>query len=113
GCYERQIYRRAGWVDDDPLELLGHLGQLLDQAGEAADVGLANQGETVGAWDADSGEPVYNAIVWQGARTLPLTEQLKKEGAAKLVTARTGLPLDPYFSASKLRWITDNVPRAN
>ena len=112
GFDHRQIYPQQGWVEHDPLELLGHLRQLLDQAGDAVAFGLANQGETVVAWDADSGEPVYNAIVWQDARTLPLTEQLKKEGAAKLVTARTGLPLDPYFSASKLRWIVDNVPQA-
>ena len=112
GFDHRQIYPQPGWVEHDPLELLGHLRQLLDQAGDAVAFGLANQGETVIAWDADSGEPVHNAIVWQDARTLPLTEQLKKEGAAKLVTARTGLPLDPYFSASKLRWIIDNVPRA-
>ena len=112
GFDHRQIYPQAGWVEHDPLELLGHVRKLLEQAGDAIAFGLANQGETVIAWDADSGEPGCNAIVWQDARTLPLTEQLKKEGAAKLVTARTGLPLDPYFSASKLRWIIDNVPRA-
>jgi glycerol kinase len=112
GFDHRQIYPQPGWVEHDPLELLDHVRRLLEQAGDAVAVGLANQGETVIAWDADSGEPVGNAIVWQDARTLPLTEQLKKEGAAKLVTARTGLPLDPYFSASKLRWIIDNMPRA-
>src|SRR5215510_149166 len=112
GFDHRQIYPQAGWVEHDPLELLDHVCKLLEQAGDAVAFGLANQGETVIAWDADSGEPIHNAIVWQDARTLPLTEQLKKEGAAKLVTARTGLPLDPYFSASKLRWIIDNMPRA-
>ena len=112
GFDHRQIYPQQGWVEHDPLELLGHVRKLLELAGDAAALGLANQGETVIAWDAESGEPVCNAIVWQDARTLPLTAQLKKEGAAKLVTGRTGLPLDPYFSASKLRWIIDNAPRA-
>ncbi len=112
GFDHRQIYPQQGWVEHDPLELLDHVRRLLEQAGDAVAFGLANQGETVIAWDADGGEPVCNAIVWQDARTLPLTEQLKKEGAAKLVTTRAGLPLDPYFSASKLRWIIDNVPRA-
>ncbi len=112
GFDHRQIYPQQGWVEHDPLELLDHVRKLLEQAGDAAACGLANQGETVIAWDADSGEPVCNAIVWQDARTLPMTEQLKKEGAAKLITTRTGLPLDPYFSASKLRWIIDNMPRA-
>jgi glycerol kinase len=112
GFDHRQIYPQAGWVEHDPLELLDHVRKLLGHAGDAVAVGLANQGETVIAWDADSGEPVCNAIVWQDARTLPLTEQLKKEGAAKLITARTGLPIDPYFSASKLRWIVENVPHA-
>jgi len=112
GFDHRQIYPQQGWVEHDPRELLDHVQKLLELAGDAAALGLANQGETVIAWDADSGEPVCNAIVWQDARTLPLTEQLKKEGAAKLVTGRTGLPLDPYFSASKLRWIIDNVAPA-
>jgi glycerol kinase len=112
GFDHRQIFPQPGWVEHDPRELLDHIRRLLEQAGEAVALGLANQGETVIAWDADSGEPVCNALVWQDARTLPMTERLKAAGAEKLVTARTGLPLDPYFSASKLRWIIDHVPRA-
>ncbi len=64
------------------------------------------------AWDGESGEPLGNAIVWQDARSLPLTEKLKAEGAETLTIERAGLPLDPYFSASKLRWIIDELPEA-
>jgi len=112
GLQHRQILPQPGWVEHDANELLDHVRQLAAHAGDAAALGLDNQGETVVAWDADSGEPVYNAIVWQDARTLDVTERLKAEGAESLTVARAGLPLDPYFSASKLRWIIDQVPRA-
>jgi glycerol kinase len=112
GFDHRQIYPQAGWVEHDPLELLDHVRKLLALAGDAVGCGIDNQGETVVAWDADSGEPVCNAIVWQDARTLAVTDALKESGAAAVITARTGLPVDPYFSASKLRWIIDHVPRA-
>ncbi len=108
----RQILPQPGWVEHDANELLGHVQQLAAQAGDAVALGLDNQGETVVAWDADSGEPVYNAIVWQDARTLDVTEKLKADGAEALTITRAGLTLDPYFSASKLRWIIDHVPRA-
>jgi glycerol kinase len=108
----RQILPQAGWVEHDANELLDHVRQLAAQGGDAAALGLDNQGETVVAWDADNGEPVYNAIVWQDARTLDVTEKLKADGAEALTLARAGLTLDPYFSASKLRWIIDHVPRA-
>lgn len=113
GCDHRQIHPQAGWVEHDPVELLANVRHLAELAGDAVALGLDNQGETVVAWDADSGEPVCNAIVWQDARTLPMTERLKAEGAEASVVACTGLPLDPYFSASKLRWIIDHVPRAS
>jgi glycerol kinase len=112
GFDHRQIYSQAGWVEHDPLEVLDHVRKLLALAGDAVGCGIDNQGETVIAWDADSGEPVCNAIVWQDSRTLAVTDELKKSGAAAVITARTGLPVDPYFSASKLRWIIDHVPRA-
>ena len=108
----RQILPQAGWVEHDANELLDHVRQLAARAGDAVAVGLDNQGETVVAWDADSGEPVYNAIVWQDARTLDVTEKLKADGAETMTLNRAGLTLDPYFSASKLRWIIDHVPRA-
>jgi glycerol kinase len=112
GLEHRQIFPKQGWVEHDALELLDHVSQLIALAGEAAAIGIDNQGETVIAWDADSGEPVYNAIVWQDARTLDVTERLKADGAEQTVVALSGLPLDPYFSASKLRWLIDHVPRA-
>jgi len=112
GFDHRQIYPQAGWVEHDPLELLDHVRKLLALAGDAVACGIDNQGETVIAWDADSGEPVCNAIVWQDSRTLAVTDALKESGAAAMITDRTGLPVDPYFSASKLRWIIDHVPRA-
>lgn len=112
GFEHRQFYPQPGWVEHDARELLAHLGQLIARAGDAAALGIDNQGETVVAWDAESGEPLGNAIVWQDARTLPMTEKLKAEGAEELTIARAGLPLDPYFSASKLRWILEELPEA-
>ena len=108
----RQIYPQPGWVEHDPNELFSNVEQCLERAGAAAGAGLANQGETVIAWDADSGKPVCNAIVWQDHRTQAFTARLKSEGAESITLARAGLPLDPYFSASKLRWILDHVPEA-
>ncbi len=108
----RQIYPQPGWVEHDPRELLASVERCLDSAGGVAGAGLDNQGETVIAWDADSGEPVHNAIVWQDNRTQDVTDRLKAEGAEQITLERAGLPLDPYFSASKLRWILDHVPGA-
>ena len=101
GFEHRQIYPQPGWVEHDARELLDHLRQLVERGGDAAALGIDNQGETVVAWDGDSGEPLGNAIVWQDARTLPLIEKLKAEGAETLTIERAGLPLDPYFSASE------------
>ncbi len=113
GSFEhRQIYPQAGWVEHDANELLDHLRRLIALAGDAEALGIDNQGETVIAWDADSGEPIHNAIVWQDSRTQDEIERLKADGAEALTTARAGLPLDPYFSAGKLRWIIDHVPAA-
>ncbi len=108
----RQIYPRPGWVEHDAEELLTNIGQCLDYATGAQGIGLANQGETVVAWDADSGRPVCNAIVWQDNRTRSMIDGLKADGAEALTRARAGLPLDPYFAASKLRWMLDNIPEA-
>jgi glycerol kinase len=112
GFEHRQIYPRPGWVEHDARELLDHLRRLIERAGDAVALGIDNQGETVVAWDGDSGEPLGNAIVWQDARTLAMTEKLKAEGAETLTIERAGLPLDPYFSASKLRWMLDEWPEA-
>jgi glycerol kinase len=112
GFEHRQIFPQAGWVEHDASELLGHVRQLAQRAGDAAALGIDNQGETVVAWDAESGEPIYNAIVWQDARSQDMIERLKADGAEALTAEHAGLPLDPYFSASKLRWILDHVPGA-
>jgi glycerol kinase len=112
GFEHRQIFPQPGWVEHDPLELLDHLKRLAARAGDGFALGIDNQGETVAAWDGESGEPIYNAIVWQDARSQDMIERLKAEGAEALTVERAGLPLDPYFSASKLRWILDNVPAA-
>lgn len=108
----RQFYPQAGWVEHDPLELLSHVSQCLERGIGAEGAGVANQGETVVAWNADTGEPLYNAIVWQDTRTAPVIERLRAEGAEALTLAKAGLPLDSYYAASKLRWFIDHVPEA-
>jgi glycerol kinase len=104
----RQIYPRPGWVEHDPREILEAVQALIDAAGPVDIVGVANQGETVVAWDAKTKRPLHNAIVWQDMRTLNQVEALRATGAEAVVRERAGLPLDPYFSASKLRWLMEN-----
>ncbi|PTE20960.1 glycerol kinase [Cereibacter changlensis JA139] len=111
----RQHYPRPGWVEHDAEELLANLGTCLASAATTEGVravGLANQGESCLGWDARTGEPVGPVIVWQDDRTRDATDRLKAGGAEALVTARAGLPLDPYFSAAKLGWILREIPRA-
>ena len=116
----RQIYPRPGWVEHDPLEIWSSqnataaeaLSKANLDASEIAAVGVTNQRETTIVWDRESGRPVYNAIVWQDRRTADFCARLKREGAEALVAERTGLRLDPYFSATKIRWILDNVAGA-
>lgn len=112
GFQHRQIYPRPGWVEHDPAELLRHVTDAIAAAGPVDAIGIGNQGETVVAWDAATGRPIYNAIVWQDDRTNAFTAQLKAEGAEEMTLSVAGLPLDPYFSASKLRWVIDHVPEA-
>lgn len=107
-----QSYPQPGWVEHDPEELIRHVTEAIAAAGRVDAIGIDNQGETVIAWDARSGRPIHAAIVWQDDRTKDVTERLKAEGAEELTLARAGLPLDPYFSASKLRWFIDNAPEA-
>ena len=115
-----QIYPQPGWVEHDPAAiwasqsatLSGALAQAnLDPRAIAA-IGVTNQRETTLVWDRETGVPVYNAIVWQDRRTADFCAQLKREGVEPLVTERTGLRLDPYFSATKVRWILDHVAGA-
>lgn len=110
----RQHHPRPGWVEHDPWELLAGLRACLEVAAshEVVGVGLDNQGESCLGWDMRTGEPVGPVIVWQDDRTLPDTERLKATGAEELTLARAGLPLDPYFSASKLAWILRHTPGA-
>lgn len=112
-----QIYPQPGWVEQRPTDILritgeaiaGCLGALPAGATVSA-VGLANQGETVVVWDRRTGEPVYNAIVWQDRRTADECAALTRAGAGERVHQLTGLYLDPYFSATKIRWILDHIP---
>lgn len=97
-------------VEQDPLEILRNCQTLLDHAGPADALGLANQGESCLAWDARTGEPLSAIVVWQDRRSLADLAQLAAQGLAKEVEARAGLPLDPYFSAAKLGWLLRNIP---
>ncbi|NHB77732.1 FGGY family carbohydrate kinase [Rhodobacter calidifons] len=106
-----QTYPAPGHVEQDGEELLANVRRCLDAAG-ADVVGLANQGESCLAWDARDGRPVSPVISWQDDRTADVTAGLERDGAGPLVMARAGLPLDPYFSASKLGWILRHVPAA-
>lgn len=108
----KQIYLRPGWVEHDPEELLANIRTCLDASQDADVLGLDNQGESCLAWDAQTGEPVSPVIVWQDTRTTEETEKLRSAGAEALTLERAGLPLDPYFSASKLGWIFRELPDA-
>lgn len=115
-----QHYPKPGWVEHDPLEVWssqsGTVAEALSRANLSTDaiaaVGITNQRETTLVWDRETGRPVYNCIVWQDRRTSDYCRKLKADGCEPLVTERTGLRLDPYFSGTKLRWILENVPGA-
>lgn len=108
----RQIYPAPGHVEHDPEELLASIRACLAAAPAVDCVGLDNQGESCLAWDAQTGEAISPVIVWQDDRTAGLCADLRRDGIEPLVRSKTGLPLDPYFSASKLGWIMANVPAA-
>jgi len=116
----RQRYPRAGWVEHDPSEISSTQILVARQALETArlsradlaGVGIANQRETTILWDRSTGEPIYNAIVWQDRRTADFCDALKRDGMESLFRERTGLVIDPYFAGTKIRWILDNVPDA-
>ncbi len=103
-----QIYPQAGWVEHNPLELINNIQQCIEAAGPVDAIGIDNQGESCLAWDAKTGEPLSPVIVWQDNRTADKIEQMRAEGLEQLTLARAGLPLDPYFSASKLSWLLQN-----
>ncbi len=114
----RQIFPQPGWVEHDPAEILQNCITLAGEAVQKAGVlftavkglGITNQRETVVVWERASGQPVANAIVWQCRRTAALCEELKQKGLEPLVRQKTGLPIDAYFSATKIRWLLDNIP---
>ena len=111
----RQIYPEDGWVEHDPEEIWqASVAVLREAAGDdlPAAIGIANQRETALLWDRESGACLHNAIVWQDRRTAPECDRLRAEGAEALVAERSGLVIDPYFSATKLAWLLDELPGA-
>jgi glycerol kinase len=115
-----QIFPRAGWVEHDPSEIWRNTGEVIGQAlGKAnltrhdiAAVGITNQRETAVVWDRTTGEPVYNAIVWQDTRTQAIVDRLASAGGVERFKQKVGLPLATYFSGTKIVWILENVPGA-
>ena len=120
-CFDQQehdqIYPKPGWVEHDPMQIWAHTRQVIQGAfakgkiapRDIAAVGVTNQRETTVVWDRRTGQPVYNAIVWQDTRTAEICAELEKEGGQDRLRAQTGLPLATYFSGPKIKWILDNV----
>ena len=115
-----QYYPQSGWVEHNPMEIYssqyGVMMEAITASGiDVADIttiGITNQRETTVVWDKTTGKPVYNAIVWQCRRTAALCDELRQRGLADYIRKTTGLVLDAYFSATKIKWILDNVPGA-
>lgn len=116
----QQLYPQPGWVEHDPIEIwstqAGVAAEAVTRAGlngsAIAGIGITNQRETTVVWDRETGRPVYNAIVWQDRRTADYCDTLRERGLSEMVREKTGLPIDSYFSATKIRWILDNVSGA-
>lgn len=116
----RQIYPQSGWVEHSPQDIMGStvavIGEALVRAGLSAQdisaIGITNQRETTLVWDKKTGKPVYNAIVWQCRRTADFCDTLRREGFSEKIYNKTGLVPDAYFSATKIKWILDNVDGA-
>ena len=115
-----QYFPKPGWVEHDANEIwttqlgvaLSAMNQIGASASDIAAIGITNQRETTIVWDRETGEPVYHAIVWQCRRTSAYCDELKARGLTETFRAKTGLVIDAYFSATKLKWILDNVPGA-
>src|ERR1700737_3488961 len=115
-----QIYPRPGWVRHRPQEIwstqAGVAAEAVTHAGlngtSIAAIGITNQRETTIVWDRETGQPVYNAIVWQDRRTADLCRKLVSDGAEPMIREKTGLLIDSYFSATKIAWILDHVSGA-
>jgi glycerol kinase len=114
----RQIYPQPGWVEHDPIEIWQRTQEVIREilvAGninptEIAAIGVTNQRETTVVWDRNTGEPFYNAIVWQDTRTKSICDELAKDGGQDRFRAKVGLPLTTYFSGTKILWMLDNIP---
>lgn len=115
-----QIYPKAGWVEHDPMEIWSSqisvateaMAKLGIQAREIASIGITNQRETTIVWNKNTGQPIYNAIVWQCRRTADMVEEIKSKGLEPYIREKTGLVPDAYFSATKIKWLLDKVPGA-
>ena len=115
-----QIFPRSGWVEHDPHQIWASQASVVAEAistigingHDIAGIGITNQRETTIVWDKETEEPVYNAIVWQDRRTADYCDHLREEGKVDFIRDKTGLILDAYFSATKVKWILDNVPGA-
>ena len=115
-----QIFPKPGWVEHNPMEIWSSQAAVIAEAITSIDIngldiagiGITNQRETTIVWDAETGEPVYNAIVWQDRRTSEYCDSLKEAGLTDTIRSKTGLIIDAYFSATKIRWILENVPGA-
>lgn len=116
----KQIYPQPGWVEHNPMDIwssqIGVASEVIAKSGiqpdEIAAIGITNQRETTIVWDKTTGKPIYNAIVWQDHRTADFCDDLKKNGYSEFVKQKTGLEIDAYFSATKIRWILDHVKGA-
>ena len=112
-----QIFPKPGWVEHNPMEIWSSQASVIAEAitsigingKNIAGIGITNQRETTIVWDAETGQPVYNAIVWQDRRTSAYCNKLKKQGKTDFFREKTGLIIDAYFSATKMRWILENV----
>ena len=115
-----QIFPKPGWVEHNPQEIWASQAATMTEAltnvnakgSDILAIGITNQRETTIVWDAETGEPVYNAIVWQDRRTAEFCDELRARGLTEVIRSKTGLILDPYFSGTKVRWILENVPGA-
>ena len=107
-------FPNSGWVEQEPLKILQSVKNTINKTAsiDIVGIGITNQRETVVIWDRSTGLPIYNAIVWQDRRTAVRCAELKKMGYEKIIKEKTGLLLDPYFSATKICWILDNIPKA-
>ena len=116
----RQIFPQSGWVEHDPHEIWASQASVIAEAISIMDInglnlagiGITNQRETTIVWDSETEEPIYNAIVWQDRRTSDYCDELKKQGLTDTIRQKTGLIIDAYFSATKIKWILDNVAGA-